>query len=79
MAAAAYDHDRDRSLTALADARRMVDIDRADGTVFPGANGPLQWTRAAAIAQVESAESLERIADALETLVRMVEDRPCQH
>ena len=47
-------------------AIRLATAERAAGNMYPYANGPLTWTRAAALAQVSIAVSLERIADALE-------------
>ena len=51
------------------EADRLVRQDVGPESRFPAANGPLAWTRAAALAQVDQAWSLRRIADALEALV----------
>lgn len=50
-------------------AERLVSEEKGD-TFFPSANGPLTWTRAGALAQVSMARSMERIADALELILR---------
>lgn len=68
-------HDIRRGEGRLDAATRMVETTTDKGTFFPSANGPLMWTRAAAIAQVEQAAALNRIASALENLVRLGEGR----
>jgi hypothetical protein len=61
--------ERRRGESPLDAASRMTETNPPKGTFFPSANGPLYWTHAVAIAQVEQAAALNRIATALENLV----------
>lgn len=49
----------------LTEAWRMVREDITPGAMYPYAGGPLHWTRAAVLAQVDSAASLREIAAAI--------------
>jgi hypothetical protein len=53
---------------AIDAAIRMVNTDIPKGVIYPASAGPFQWQRAAALAQVEQAVALNRIAVALEVI-----------
>lgn len=61
-------HDINHLAHSLDEAKRMAEVNVPPGAFFPSAAGPLAWQHAIAIAQVEQAMALNRIAAALEVI-----------